>query len=72
MFLTKKWKKERGFIMEREKLEKIIKERFKERERVSCAQALKLAEELDIPPKQITEIFNEINIKVHACQLGCF
>lgn len=58
--------------MEKEKLQEILEERAKGRERVSCAEALKWASELEVPPKRITEFFNEKGIKVHACQLGCF
>lgn len=58
--------------MEREELEKILKERVKDRERVSCSEALAWAVELQIPPKRITEYFNDKNIKVYGCQLGCF
>lgn len=40
--------------------------------RISCKQALKIAEEEQIPPKVIGEMLNEMKIKVVICQLGCF
>jgi hypothetical protein len=40
--------------------------------RISCKQALKIAEEEQVPPKVIGEMLNELKIKVVTCQLGCF
>ena len=40
--------------------------------RISCKQALKIAEEEQVPPKVIGEMLNEMKIKVVICQLGCF
>jgi hypothetical protein len=40
--------------------------------RISCKQALKIAEEEQVPPKVIGEMLNEMKIKVVTCQLGCF
>lgn len=40
--------------------------------RVSCKAMLELAEKTETPSRQISEICNELEIKVSACQLGCF
>jgi hypothetical protein len=40
--------------------------------RISCKQALRIAEEEQVPPKVIGEMLNELKIKVVTCQLGCF
>ena len=40
--------------------------------RVSCKAMLDLARETETPSRQIGEICNELDIKVGACQLGCF
>ena len=40
--------------------------------RISCKQALRIAEEEQVPPKVIGEMLNEMKIKVVTCQLGCF
>ena len=40
--------------------------------RVSCKQALALAENLDADPKQIRSTADEMDLKIVACQLGCF
>jgi len=40
--------------------------------KISCRQALKLAEESGVAPRELGELLNELNIKVASCQLGCF
>ena len=40
--------------------------------RVSCKAMLDLARETETPSRQISEICNELDIKIGACQLGCF
>lgn len=40
--------------------------------KVSCKAMLELAEKTETPSKQIGKICNELDIKVSACQLGCF
>ncbi len=40
--------------------------------RISCKQALRIAEEEQVTPKVIGETLNEMKIKVVTCQLGCF
>jgi len=40
--------------------------------KLPCAVAFKLAEELQIGLKEITNICNAHKIKVNKCQLGCF
>ena len=40
--------------------------------KVSCKAMLDLAEKAETPAKQIGEICNDLDIKVSACQLGCF
>jgi putative aminopeptidase FrvX len=40
--------------------------------RISCAQALAIAEEEKVPSKAVGELLNEMGIKVTSCQLGCF
>ncbi len=57
--------------MEKEKLIEIIKEKSEDGG-LQCAQALALAKELKVPPKQIGELLNELDIKIRKCQLGCF
>lgn len=40
--------------------------------KVACANALQLARELGLAPKEVGECCNELNIKISGCQLGCF
>ena len=37
-----------------------------------CAVAFKIAEEFKVDPKTVKETADEIQIKISACQLGCF
>jgi len=40
--------------------------------KISCKQAMKIAEELQISTKELGSILNEEKIKIVHCQLGCF
>ena len=40
--------------------------------KISCKQALTLAEEEGISSRDLGNLLNEIKIKVASCQLGCF
>jgi hypothetical protein len=40
--------------------------------RISCAVALKLAEELGVPAMEVGKAANALNIKIAKCSLGCF
>ncbi len=42
------------------------------RKTISCARALKLAEETGAPPADIGRICTEEKIRITGCQLGCF
>ena len=39
---------------------------------LSCAVARKIAAEFGIPPKEVGEAANTLNIKIAGCELGCF
>ena len=41
-------------------------------DKISCAKARALAEQLGLSYKQVGEAANELGIKIHSCQLGCF
>ena len=57
--------------MDREKLAEKTKALSKNG-KISCKQALKLAEEEGISSRDLGNLLNEIKIKVASCQLGCF
>ena len=40
--------------------------------KISCAAAMRLAEELVISRQQMGKLLNELKIKITQCQLGCF
>jgi LAO/AO transport system kinase len=40
--------------------------------RITCAVALKLAEELKVPTMEVGKAANALNIKIEKCSLGCF
>ena len=40
--------------------------------RIACKAALALAEQLGVPPVKIGDIATRANVKIAACQLGCF
>jgi LAO/AO transport system kinase len=57
--------------MDKEKVTQKIKSLCKDG-KISCKQALKLAEEERISSRDLGNLLNEIKIKVASCQLGCF
>jgi hypothetical protein len=40
--------------------------------RISCKDALGLADELGVAPAEIGEFCDDNEIKIRSCQLGCF
>ena len=40
--------------------------------RLSCAAARKIAEELNIPYRDVGEAADQLGIRINDCQLGCF
>jgi len=40
--------------------------------RLSCAEALAIAERLGVEPLVVGEVANALGIKIVDCQLGCF
>ena len=57
--------------MDKEVITKKIKSKTKDG-KISCKQALKIAEEEGISSKKLGALLNELKIKVANCQLGCF
>lgn len=54
-----------------EKVVKAVKDKAREG-RISCAVALKLAEELKVPALEVGKAANAANVKIAKCSLGCF
>lgn len=57
--------------MSREDLKAKIKAAVPEG-KISCAAAMRLAEELVISRKDMGKLLNELKIKITQCQMGCF
>ena len=39
---------------------------------ISCKSAFRIAEEAGVSKRKVGEILNEMEVKIHSCQLGCF
>ncbi len=40
--------------------------------RIACATAFRIAEETGVSLKEVGRLLDEMKIKIHSCQLGCF
>ena len=40
--------------------------------RLSCPVALRLANEMGVPPIEVGRAANHLGVKIFGCQLGCF
>lgn len=61
--------------MDQNALQKLVLEFAVEhdgRKTLSCARAFEIHRQHDVPLAEIGRICNENNIKIRACQLGCF
>jgi hypothetical protein len=62
--------------MTREEVVKRVTEEAREREDgrkvLACGRAFRVAKECGVPVKVIGDICAEKNVKIIACQLGCF
>ncbi len=57
--------------IENKELEAEIRSRAKEN-RVTCPEMFAIAEKLGLPRKEVGDAANQLKIKIHGCQLGCF
>ncbi len=60
-----------GFVLEDEAIINRLKEVAKEG-KISCAMAMKIADDFHVPIKRVGELLNQIKVKIAQCQLGCF
>jgi hypothetical protein len=49
-----------------------LKAQAGEEKRIACADAFRIAHDLDVPLAEVGTVCNELGIKMVACQLGCF
>ncbi|MCL6583844.1 MAG: hypothetical protein K6U11_09430 [bacterium] len=40
--------------------------------KITCEEATRLADEHQLPRKEMGSLLNELKIKIKGCQLGCF
>lgn len=57
--------------MDEEQIKRIIMER-QSGQRISCKTACEIAEQTGMLASEIGRLLDEMKIKIHACQLGCF
>lgn len=50
----------------------IIKKSIKEEGKITCKDALKIANEAGVSPSEVGKEINNMKIKIKGCQLGCF
>ncbi|GAB6183547.1 molybdopterin-guanine dinucleotide biosynthesis protein MobB [Thermodesulfovibrio hydrogeniphilus] len=52
-------------------IEKLLRERSNDG-KITCAEARKIAEELNVEYIEVGRVANELKIKIRKCELGCF
>jgi len=57
--------------IENTELEGEIRARVKDN-RITCPEMFAIAEKLGLPRKTVGDATNQLKIKIHNCQLGCF
>jgi len=57
--------------MEQEDIKRAVEQEAKNGH-LSCTEARALAERLGVDYSQVGKACNEIKVKIHACELGCF
>jgi len=54
------------------RLVEILRARSGDQKRLPCAEAFKIAHDLDVAVAEIGKTCDELSIKIVGCQLGCF
>lgn len=57
--------------MEDDQIKELIMKKQSDR-RISCKAAFDIAKEAGVPGLKIGRLLDEMEIKIHSCQLGCF
>lgn len=50
----------------------VLKQKAGDEKRLPCAEAFRVAHDLEVPVAQVGQACNDIGIKIMGCQLGCF
>ena len=59
------------FVAMKEKIQEEIKKRSTDN-RLPCAVARKIAQDLSVSYKEVGDAANELEVKITNCELGCF
>ena len=54
------------------RLIEVLKQKAGDEKRLPCAEAFRIAHDLEVPIAQVGQACNDIGIKIKGCQLGCF
>lgn len=57
--------------MDKRELKKKLEELARDG-RISCTSARKLAQDCGISVREVGRLCDELKIKIHSCELGCF
>lgn len=57
--------------MDDDKLKELIMEK-QSKQRISCQAACEIADKTGVPRQKVGRLIDEMEIKIHTCQLGCF
>ena len=57
--------------MDESEIKRLILNQFPNH-KISCKEALELADKTGVSKRTIGQILNDLKIKVFSCQLGCF
>ncbi|MCA1961856.1 MAG: hypothetical protein LDL33_13815 [Desulfomonile sp.] len=57
--------------MDEEKIRELIMKK-QTNSRISCKAAFEVADEAGVSRMAVGRLLNEMKIKIHSCQLGCF
>ncbi|ACI20973.1 MULTISPECIES: molybdopterin-guanine dinucleotide biosynthesis protein B [Thermodesulfovibrio] len=58
-------------IQQKKLIEKLLREKSNDG-KITCSEARKIAEELNVPYIEVGKMANELKIKIRKCELGCF
>jgi len=58
-------------MLQPDRIEQLLRERSADG-RITCQSARQIAEELSVPYSEVGKTANALNIKIRACELGCF
>ncbi|MEJ2718352.1 MAG: hypothetical protein P8182_14650 [Deltaproteobacteria bacterium] len=57
--------------MDDDKLKELIMKK-QSNQRISCQTACEIAEQAGVSKMRVGRLIDEMKIKIHSCQLGCF